>query len=56
MSPWDQPPSEGPSFHAEKNSRAGHSKVKAGLFREITHFTEFGPSQKVRAASRCADD
>ena len=36
---------------AVKNSRASHSKVKAGLIREIcTPQTECGPSQKGRAA------
>ena len=34
-----------------KNSRMSHSKVKAGLFREI-HIpeAEFGPSEKARVA------
>ena len=32
-------------LHAGKNSRSSHSKVKAGLFREILHRQEGGPSQ-----------
>ena len=41
-------------FGQEKNSRVKHSKVKAGLFREVhTRKTEGRPSQKVReVASR----
>ena len=52
MSPWDGPPSEGPWLHAGMNSRMSHSKVKAGLFREIhTPQPECELSQKARAAA-----
>lgn len=35
VNPWDGLPSEGPWLCEGKNSRAYHSKVKAGLLREI---------------------
>ena len=42
-------PSVGSWLRAGKNSRASHSKVKGGLFREQhTLQTECGPSQKAR--------
>ena len=34
-SPWDRLTSVGSWLHAGKNSRVSHSKVTAGLFREI---------------------
>ena len=44
-------PSVGSWLHAGKNSRASHSKVKEGLFREKrTPQTECGPSWKAREA------
>ena len=46
-----RPPSVGSWLCAGKNSRASHSKVKEGLFREIhTPHTVCGPSRKVREA------
>ena len=49
-----RPPSVGSWLRAGKNSRASHSKVKEGLFREIhTPQTECGPSQKARRARVC---
>ena len=49
MNPWDELPSVGSWLCAGKNS--SHSKVKAGLFREIhIALTECSPSQEVRAA------
>ena len=49
MSPRDSPSSEVLWLWAGKNSRVSHSKVKAGLFREVhTRKTEGRPSQKVR--------
>ena len=39
------PPRVGFWLRAGKNSRSNHSKVKAGLFREILHRQEGGPSQ-----------
>ena len=51
MNPYHWPPSEDPRLCTEKNSKASHSKVKAGLFREIhTLGTECGPSQEARVA------
>ena len=51
MNPYHWPPSEDPWLCTGKNSKASHSKVKAGLFREIhTLGTECGPSQEVRVA------
>ena len=50
---WDGPPSEAPWLHEGKNLRVSHSKVKAGVIREI-HIpqTQCCPSQKVRVAPK----
>ena len=43
------PPSVDSGLSTGKNSRASHSKVKEGLFREKhTPQTEYGPSRKAR--------
>ena len=49
--PWDRSQSEGHWICTGKNSRANHSKVKAGLSKEIhTPQRESGPSQKAGVA------
>ena len=44
---WDSPPGEGLLLCTGKNSRADHSKVKAGI--HVT-WAESCPSQKVRVS------
>ena len=51
MSSWDRLPSEVPWLLAGKNLRASHSKVKAGILKEVRiPYAECSLPQKARAA------